>query len=330
MIFFLFIVKMQLMRSVRITYEGALHHVICRGKKGKNIFLLNRNKLEILDLLKENASRYKIRIFAYCIMDNEYHLVCENTSGKMPAFLKHINGQYGMYSRKSIGNKGAVFHDRYKSILIQDESYLKMAIGYVLLIPVREKIVDTADEYLWSSISEYFVKKKSDLVDSQFVNELFGTKKQFHQYLRSEVGEELPILKTRNGMALGSTSFLSGALERNRERINAEKNPRSLSPKVGEKYFEPVEKIIKEFEDLHHVKIGEINTGKYEGKRLRAELLIHLKDRAGLTYPEIINIPLFQGLKAGSLGRLYQGAQERLKRQKKGKTRRHDTEDNQE
>ncbi|HLP44922.1 MAG TPA: transposase [Candidatus Kapabacteria bacterium] len=308
------------MRSVRITYEGARHHVICRGKKGKDIFLLNRNKLALLDLLKENASRYKIRIFAYCIMDNEYHLICENTSGKMSGFLKHINGQYGMYSRKSIGDKGPVFHDRFKSILIQDEAHLKMAIGYVLLIPVREKIVDTVDEYLWSSIGDYFVKKKPDLVDSGFVNELFGSKKQFYQYLRSEVGEELPILKTRNGMALGNSTFLTGALKINRERINAEKNAKPLSAKDGAKYFEPVEKIIREFEDQHQVKIGELNTGKYEGKRLRAELLIHLKDRAGLTYPEIIKIPLFKGLKAGSLGRLYQGAKERLKQSPKEKT----------
>ena len=315
------------MRSVRITYEGAMHHVICRGKKGKNIFLLNRNKLAILDLLKENASRYKIRIFAYCIMDNEYHLVCENTSGKMSGFLKHINGQYGMYSRKSIGDKGAVFHDRFKSILIQDESHLKMAIGYVLLIPVREKIVDTVDEYLWSSIGDYFVKKKPDVVDSRFVNELFGSKKQFHHYLRSEVGEELPILKTRNGMALGNSTFLTGALKKNRERIDTEKIPKPISPKTGAKYFEPMEKIIQEFEDLHQVKIAELNTGKYEGKRLRAELLIHLKDRAGLTYPEIIKIPLFQGLKAGSLGRLYQGAKERLKQTQKVKPRRRGLED---
>jgi REP element-mobilizing transposase RayT len=287
--------------------------VICRGKKGKSIFLLNRNKLAILDLLKENASRYKIRIFAYCILDNEYHLVCENTSGKMSGFLKHINGQYGMYSRKSMGDKGAVFHDRFKSILIQDEVHLKMAIGYVLLIPVREKIVDTVDEYLWSSIGDYFVKKKSDLIDGKFVNELFGTKKQFHQYLRSEVGEELPVLKTRNGMALGNSTFLTGALKRNRERIDAEKIAKPSASISGAQYFEPVEKIIQEFEDTHKVKINELNTGKYEGKRLRAELLIYLKDRAGLTYPEIVKIPLFHGLKAGSLGRLYQGAKERLK-----------------
>ncbi|MCP5102520.1 MAG: hypothetical protein GY950_04035, partial [bacterium] len=133
------------MRPVRMTYEGAMHHVMCRGKEGIKILFGNRNKLNFLELLKECTTRYRVRLFGYCLLDNEYHLVIENSSGRMGDCLKQLNGQYGMYFRKSIGHKGPVFRDRYKSILVQDGSYLKLALGYVLLLPVREKIVEKAD-----------------------------------------------------------------------------------------------------------------------------------------------------------------------------------------
>jgi REP element-mobilizing transposase RayT len=306
------------MRPVRITYKEALHFITCRGRKGKEIFAVNKNKLKLLELLEQNAPRYRVRIFAYCIMDNEFHLIVENTGGKMPALLKLVNGQYGMFYRKGTGDKGAVYRDRYRSTLIQDESYLKLAIGYVLLIPVRKGIVETADEYLWSSISDYFVKKKSrpgDFPDSPFVNKLFGHKKHFRQYLRSEVVEELPLVKSEYGPVLGNTSFLEGAFVKNKERITAYKAQKSVSPKVDDTHFESVEKIIQEFEREHETKIGAINTGTYKGKRLRGQLLIHLKERVCLTYPEISRIPLFRDLKIGSLGRLYKAAKERMEKE---------------
>ncbi|MCP5102482.1 MAG: hypothetical protein GY950_03845, partial [bacterium] len=67
-----------------------------------------------------------------------------------------------------------------------------------------------------------------------------------------------------------------------------------------------------EFEKANNVRIDELDTHKYEGKRLRTQLLVQLKDRGGLTYPEIVRMPLFKELKQGSLGRLYGRGKERM------------------
>ncbi len=288
-----------------MTYEGALHYVMCRGIKGKDIFLVNRNKITLLDLLNENSPKFKIRIFGYCITDNDYHVIIENTSGKMSDFFKQVNSQYGMFYRIRSGTKGNVFCDRYKSTLIQEESYLKMAIAHIILIPVQEGTVEKFDEYLWSSASEYFIKKKSDIVDNHFVNELFGSKRLFRRYLQSRIGKELPILKTKYGPVLGEKPFLKEAIEKNerRKKINETERVRSEN-----RHFESIEKITQEFEKINHVKIEKIDVHSLKGKRLRGELLVHLKERAGLTYPEIIKIPLFSNLQYNSLGGLYRHA----------------------
>ena len=70
-------------------------------------------------------------------------------------------------------------------------------------------------------------------------------------------------------------------------------------------YFEPVAKVIREFERDKGIKIDDINIGKWDGKRLRTELLVLLHDLTGLKYREIIELPIFSDLHYLSMSRLY-------------------------
>lgn len=88
------------MKRVRLTYRGAYHHAMSRGYNGNDIFAGNKSKGHFLDLLEGTAKKLKIRLFAYCIMDNHYHLVLENSNGRMSDFFGQLNGLYGMYYRK--------------------------------------------------------------------------------------------------------------------------------------------------------------------------------------------------------------------------------------
>lgn len=298
-----------------MTYEGALHHVSNKGKKGLEILSGNRNKMALLDLLKNYLPKYKIRLFGYCLMDNEFHLVLENTSGKMADLLKQVNGLFGMLFRKRSGARGNVFHDRYKSILIQDESYLKIALGHILTIPVTTGVVDTADEYIWSSFGDYFVKKESPMLDNDFVHRLFGSKKEFRSYLRSDAPEQYSRFLFRTdmyGYILGEKSIVDDAIRKNEERIEADRTRQPRTPGGEREYFEPVENVIEAFEKTHNIKIDRLNTHSFSGKRLRSRLLVDLKDKSGLTYPQIRQLPLFNELKVASLGRLYKLARDRM------------------
>ena len=90
--------------------------------------------------------------------------------------------------------------------------------------------------------------------------------------------------------------------------------------------FNPVEKVIWEFEQQIGIPIEEVDITTHKGKRLRGELLIYLKDTAGLKYIEIIELPPFDNLKLPSLGKLYRDAKARQQNNKK-KDRRNDKSD---
>jgi len=292
------------MRRVRLTYPGAFHHVMNRGYGGNDIFYGNKNKNQFLDYLKDASKKMIIRIFAYCIMDTHYHLVLENTTGRMSDFLKLLNGNYGMYYRKVFGGIGYVFQGRYKSTIIENDAYLIQSLVYLLQNPVRAGIVHHAEHYIWSSASDYFSDIATGIVDAEFVNQLFGTKDALFGILDSMGKQELAIQTTDYGEVLGKKNFVKSALRKFERRQKPSEQSRG-GQRIDERYFDPVEKVLGEFERMNGVKIWDINTTTFKGKRLRGELLVQLKDRAGLKYKEIAEMDIFSRLSFTSLGSIY-------------------------
>ncbi len=301
------------MRRARITYIDAYHHVMNRGVRGENIFPDDVTKGHFLEILKGKSKKLRIRLLTYCIMDNHFHLVLQNTSGRLSDFMRELDGQYGMYYRYKKSGKGYVFQNRYKSTLIQEGRYLNMAIIYVLLNPVRAEKVMNPYKYRWSSINEYFSRKESDIVDNKFIDGIFGNEETLRKLLKDWADKGVNITKTRVGDILGEKSFIKDAVERFDRR---EHNGVSMRERKDDYIFEPVEKLIKEFEKEHGIKIDKININSIEGKLLRGELIVLLKDFAGLKYTDIIKYTPFQSLKYSSLGQIYKRTKERLLKRK--------------
>ncbi len=303
------------MRHARVTYEGAYHHIISRGLRGEPVLLSSKLKNYFLNLLAEAKNKYRIKIFAYCLMDNHYHLVLQNSSGRLGDFMRYLNGTFGKYYRYLEGGKGYVFQDRYKSTLIQDETYMIMVLTYVLLNPVRAGIVKDPYQYIWSSISDYFSEKPSGLVDHEFVEGVIGGKDKLDALFMDWISRDKSpdVKRTRFGDVIGNTEFV-GEIERrfNRRKSTGENLRRR---KKDYPFVEPSE-VIMGFEKEFDVKVEKIDTSKRNGKRLRGELLVRLRDEAGLKYSDIIRMPIFKNLRYSSLGKIYKRAKERIKREK--------------
>lgn len=297
------------MRRARITYKGAYHHVMNRGHEGKEIFFDDSSRFYFLDSMRNKAEKLKIEIFCYCIIPNHYHILLQNSSGKLSEFMKQLNGQYGMYYRKRKGGTGHVFQGRFKSTLIGGDTYMKMATVYVLLNPVRAGVVKNPWQYEWSSIDEYYAMDDSEFVNNQFIEYLFQSKGNLGAVLRDWMGKELPLKKTRMGNILGDEGFIKEAKEKFDRR---KRQKESHNRRIKDYIFKEPEEIIREFENINNIKLNKIDLSTYKGKRLRGRLLVLLKDRAGLTYKEVTEFPIFRNIKYSSLGKLYKRALKRV------------------
>jgi putative transposase len=64
-------------RPLRIEYEGAWYHIMNRGGRYTTIFEDNKDYSTFLDLLQETIETFHIKISAFCLMGNHYHLLIQ-------------------------------------------------------------------------------------------------------------------------------------------------------------------------------------------------------------------------------------------------------------
>lgn len=287
-----------------MTFQGAFHHCLNRGHGRERILGDDKDKQAFLGVMAEAQKRLKMRVLAYCLMNSHYHLVLENSSGRMADFFKLLNGEYGIYYRKRHGGNGYVFQGRYKSTLIQDDDYLIMAISYVLANPVKAGLVHDFVAYPWSSARAYYGKEPDRYVDYAFVEGLYGPKKALSEHVRAWQGRkaELPVIHTKMGDLLADENGIGLLAEKFDRRSGKESLERKRKDDFG---FEPVEKIYQEIARMYKVDWERLGFDTREGQKVRRILLRSLKDLGGLKYREIARLPEFAGVKMNSLGSMY-------------------------
>jgi putative transposase len=301
------------MRQSRLTWPGAFHLVMVRGVPGEAVFKTPKMKSTYLEVLQEESRLSRIRLLAYCLMDTQAHLVLENTSGRLSAFMKKVNSLYGRHYRRLKGGEGYVFYDRFKSTVIENGAYLRAAILHVLRVPLRAGTKRDPLLYPWSSAGIYFRKRADDFPDTAFVERLFGNRAGFVRELQGFGAEKYAERNCRYGPVLGSDAFVARVESMGERRMPGEAI--KGKPKGGNS-FESVKKMISGFEKRIGKKIGKIDTNTFPGKRERGELLVCLRDRCGLTYAQAAEFDLFRDIKLNSFGNLYGMTKRRLQAKK--------------
>lgn len=142
-------------RPLRIEYEGAVYHIISRGNRGEHIFAEDQDKEYFIETLQNAVKKYKIDLYAYCIMGNHYHLLLTTPYGKLAKAMHYIGSAYGSFLRRQKGWIGHIFAGRYKSLCVEKEGYLLELSRYIHLNPVRAGLAEKPEGYSWSSYGYY-------------------------------------------------------------------------------------------------------------------------------------------------------------------------------
>ncbi len=124
-------------RPLRIEYPDAWYHVMNRRRRGEDIFADDQDYIMFTDLLRETSEIWNVRVAAYCLMPNA------NISRSM----HHLNGVFTQRYNSRHQYDGQLFRGRYKSILIDTDSYLLQALRYIHRNPVRAGLVEMIDAY---------------------------------------------------------------------------------------------------------------------------------------------------------------------------------------
>ena len=138
-------------RPLRIDYPGAWHHVTNRGARHQAIFLSHADRYTFLGLLAIVHERFDIRVNAFTLMGNHYHLLVETPEGGLSRAMHYLDGRYAQRFNQRNNFDGPLFKGRFHSKLVDTDGYCDRAARYVHRNPLEAKITDNLIEYPWSS-----------------------------------------------------------------------------------------------------------------------------------------------------------------------------------
>ena len=138
-------------RPLRLEYEGAVYHVTTRGNAGTKMFRDGIDQVRFLEILGGVVERFGWICHAYCLMTNHYHLLIETPRPNLSRGMQHLNGVYTQWFNHRHLRSGHLVQGRFKSIVVEKESHLLELARYIVLNPVRAKMVRSAKDWRWSS-----------------------------------------------------------------------------------------------------------------------------------------------------------------------------------
>jgi len=118
-------------RPLRIQYPDAWYHVMNRGRRGDEIFTEAKDYTAFIDLLKEIVDDYNVKVSAYCLMSNHYHLLVQTPDANISRAMRHLNGVYTQRYNRIHHCDGQLFRGRYKAIVVEADSYLLELLRYI-------------------------------------------------------------------------------------------------------------------------------------------------------------------------------------------------------
>lgn len=145
-------------RNSRVDVGGEIYHVINRANGRLQIFDKDADHQLFEQLLFETKELSDIRILAYVLMPNHWHLLLHTKNdGDLGVFMHRLSNAHTrkVHALTNTNGSGHLYQGRYKSFIVDTESYLLAVIKYVERNPVRAKLVNFCEEWLWGSARRY-------------------------------------------------------------------------------------------------------------------------------------------------------------------------------
>jgi len=139
-------------RRPRIKLAGLPQHLVQRGINREPCFFAEEDCHFYLHWLEKSAADWHCHIHAYVLMTNHVHLLVspEGETG-IAKLMQAIGRRYVQYINRSYRRTGSLWEGRYKSSVIQAETYLLTCMRYIELNPIRASMVQDPAHYRWSS-----------------------------------------------------------------------------------------------------------------------------------------------------------------------------------
>ena len=229
-------------RPLRLEFPGALYHLTARGDCREAIYFKSEDRDKFLEILGVVCKRYHWRCHAYCLMTNHYHLVIETIEPTLSTGMRQLNGLYTRWINREYFRCGHLFQGRYHAVHVEKESYLLELARYVVLNPVRARMVKHPSEYPWSSYIQIMgITQAEEWLEVDWLLSHFGSARgvaigNFEQYIIEGIQQKVTIWEDIKGQIyLGTDKYIESI-----EKLLKDKKSFKEIPKIQTKLVKPL------------------------------------------------------------------------------------------
>ena len=202
-------------RPLRIEFAGALYHVTSRGNSRDAIFWEESDRMLFMAVLGEVCELFNWSVHAWCLMDNHYHLLIETPDSNLSKGMRYLNGVYTQRFNRRHAHVGHLFQGRFKAVLVDKDGYLLELARYIVLNPVRAGMVESAEQWEWSSYRVMAgLVVPPEWFDREWLLGYFGKSnkvavQQYMQFVADGVIQPSPWSMLKKQIFLGGENFVA-------------------------------------------------------------------------------------------------------------------------
>ena len=183
-------------RQARLDAPGILHHVMGRGIEKRNIFWDNRDRTDFIERLAELGGEKAMDVYAWALLPNHFHLLCKTQAQPLAESMRKMLTGYAVNFNVRHKRHGHLFQNRYKSIVCQEDAYLKELVRYIHLNLFRAGLVadiNALNRSPWSGHSALMGYRKRDWQNVGYVLAFFGDgprkRKEYLRFVLQGIGQ---------------------------------------------------------------------------------------------------------------------------------------------
>jgi REP element-mobilizing transposase RayT len=265
-------------RPIRIEFPNALYHVTARGDRREDIFEDDEDRLAFLKMLEQVTAQFNWLCYAWCLMDNHYHLLVQTPDANLSKGMRQLNGVFTQMSNRRHKRVGHLFQGRFKAVLVDDDAYLLELARYVVLNPVRAGMVKRAGDWRWSSYrasigqapTEAFLA--ADELLALFANRRSVAQARYTQFVTDGVKVASPWQQLKGQVFLGSEQFV----EQMQKRVSDNQRQDVQIPAAHRRPVPPsLSQIEKSTKDRNAAIVRAHATGGYSYQQIAKHFGIH-------------------------------------------------------
>src|SRR4030095_13206942 len=146
-----FATNQRMARRHRIQFPGAVYHVMSRGNRKSTIVDDNDDRRTFMTTFSEAARDGQVRVYACCLMGTHYHTLLDTPRGNLSEFVRTLNTEYSKAFNRRHGRVGHTFEQRFESLVVQREKYLRRVARYIFLDQGKARACPDAADWPWGT-----------------------------------------------------------------------------------------------------------------------------------------------------------------------------------